>query len=740
MRILSKLTVSNLKRNKKRSIVTMIGVALSVALIFTVIAISTSFFGTIKNYQRDTFGDFHQSFENIPGDKLSIVENAYGVESYYYSEPVTFGMDTFWYEGLEDPYPTELYQRIDQLADSDRVAGKNYTIYVRYTKPQRHERYGKDIIYALEDAGIEGTHTRVNKYLLRYDGDVDYNTTTILFSVGTLVVGILVIASIFTIRNSFNISTTERIREFGMLSSVGATPGQIRKSVILEALIIGLFAIPAGILIGFLATFILLIITNSLLDLGYSLSLYVPLWAIGANAALGLIIVWLSSASAAIRASRLSPIEAIRSTQDIKVKSKKLRTSKFVSHYFGVGGVVASKNLKRSRQKYRTTVISIVVSVAMFVGLSSFVIDGKRIVEQYVPDFGADYMISGGTDEQYRELMQKYDVKDYVYYRDVTTQGRRNIMIVSREYFEKYARSLGIFGDYDRIAILDDYVTYTHSNGATTIKRYTDYKDGDSVSINVYQDDDNEKTAPVELKISKVTDKRPMGIDSLSTPTFFVSENYYDRSNMRLANYNGNLFANPGDRSEELTEYFNNILADRMLKIRQAESEGDEAKLEEVSKEDFMVGIDVKSELKLINNIMLLFSIFLYGFVIVVALIGITNVFNTITTNVILRAREFAMLKSVGMTDDEFKRMIRLETIFYTLRALAFGLPIGILISYGVHVVLINGGMALTYQLPLVPIAIAIVAVSLLVTVIMRYSVRQISRQNIIETIRQDTN
>jgi putative ABC transport system permease protein len=97
------------------------------------------------------------------------------------------------------------------------------------------------------------------------------------------------------------------------------------------------------------------------------------------------------------------------------------------------------------------------------------------------------------------------------------------------------------------------------------------------------------------------------------------------------------------------------------------------------------------------------------------------------------------MLKSVGMTDDEFNRMIRLESTLYTLRALLIGLPIGIVISYGLHYLLGEGGISLSYELPIIPILISIAAVAILISVIMRYSVRQVSKQNIIETIRQET-
>ena len=181
------------------------------------------------------------------------------------------------------------------------------------------------------------------------------------------------------------------------------------------------------------------------------------------------------------------------------------------------------------------------------------------------------------------------------------------------------------------------------------------------------------------------------------------------------------LFANPGDHAADITSYIG------VLNEKKSENEA------------HISSFDLREGEKETQNIILLLAIFMYGFIAVVALIGVTNIFNTITTNVQLRAKEFAMLKSVGMTDDEFRRMIRLESVLYTLRALLIGLPIGIFISYGVHYMLGAGGIGLSYELPIIPILISIAVVTILIMVIMRYSVRQVSRQNIIETIRQDT-
>ena len=140
---------------------------------------------------------------------------------------------------------------------------------------------------------------------------------------------------------------------------------------------------------------------------------------------------------------------------------------------------------------------------------------------------------------------------------------------------------------------------------------------------------------------------------------------------------------------------------------------------------------------KQLNSMVLVISIFLYGFIAVITLIGITNIFNTITTNMNLRSKEFAMLKSVGMTSKEFKRMIRLENIFYGLKALIIGIPIGIGMSYLIYNTFSNS-IQTNYIIPIKSIIISIIFVFVIIGIIMRFAIKKINKQNIIETIRND--
>ena len=133
----------------------------------------------------------------------------------------------------------------------------------------------------------------------------------------------------------------------------------------------------------------------------------------------------------------------------------------------------------------------------------------------------------------------------------------------------------------------------------------------------------------------------------------------------------------------------------------------------------------------------MIIAIFAYGFIIAISLIGITNVFNTINTSMRLRSKEFAMLKSIGMTKKEFNRMIRLESLLYGVKSLLFGIPLGLLGGYAIFRATGNAIM-LNYSFPTMAVLISIVFVFCVVWIIMRASISKVNKQNIIETIRND--
>lgn len=146
---------------------------------------------------------------------------------------------------------------------------------------------------------------------------------------------------------------------------------------------------------------------------------------------------------------------------------------------------------------------------------------------------------------------------------------------------------------------------------------------------------------------------------------------------------------------------------------------------------------NINEQKEQMNAVVLIIAIFAYGFIIVISLIGITNVFNTINTNMRLRSKEFAMLKSIGMTKKEFNRMIRLESLFYGLKSLLIGVPLGLLGGYAIFKATGNTIM-LDYSFPTMAVLISIVFVFFVVWLIMKISISKVNKQNIIETIRND--
>ena len=854
MNILKKLTLKSLKLNKKRTIVTIIGIILSTALICAVAGMITSVQKTLINYAKSHSGNYHVCFKNIPNDELKYIKENKNVQNYFLSKNVGYGklekveneykpyifVMEYDKKGLEQGGVTLLEGRMpensneivipEHLIKSGRI---NYTIGEKITLNLGKRQTKDGLELTQEDAlltdeseetesssksksetedleeivdtkehtytivgiiersnykGIEGFsapgYTAIsymdnendintanisvlysnlkdfqkktediksvieknigssvtvsyNSSLIDYEGGVSDTTMASLYSVGAVVIVIIILSSVFVIRNSFSISVSEKTKQYGMLSSIGATKKQIKKSVLYEGFYIGIIGIPLGILCGMLAVVILLQVVNVLLgdSLNEKCVFSIPILAIIASIVISAITIYLSCILPARRASKISPIEAIRGNDDIKIKAKRVKTSKITKKLFGIGGVIASKNLKRNKKKYRTTVISLVVSISIFISLSSFLDYGGKIVNVYYKDLGYDISVYDGTVENYNEITKLDNVEEYSYSYmtegsvDINKYGSEfgkkriakdgeetnsiTIILINNDYFKKFIEHLGIQStNYKDIAILEDDA-YEYIDEKTVFENYYSLKTGDSIEITLTN---GEKRT---VKISKKTDERPMGYKNVYSNGgyLFVSEDFIqDKTDEK--NFHVGSLVIKSQNPDELENEINNLKKTNNLYSK-------------------LYINNISKYVEENQKIILLISIFLYGFIAVITLIGVTNIFNTITTNMILRSKEFANLKSVGMTTKEFNRMIRLESILYGLKSLLIGIPLGLIGSYCIY----NGiakGLDFGYILPLKSIIIAIIFVFIIVGLTMKYSLNKINKQNIIETIRED--
>ena len=803
MKVLNELSVKDLRLNKKRSIVIIIGIILSTALICGVAGLITSFQKTFVETAKNSQGNYHAIFYNVPKDELKYIEENRSIEDYYLSEELGYSYlsngntsteeeekllvnvismndkflnnmainikdgrlpendselaistrinekfktnykvgDTItlnvgelkgtlenqnanYYDeeqikktdGTEqtteneivnvtsktykivgiierptvaiEPYEAEWFTVITKM----QTINKKANIAVLYTKPNDYVKNTESINQMVTAKsgtkendfnrvnGLDKTYKsykykiKINKELLSFQGaSLDDDTLRTIYGLGAFIMGIVLVSSVFVIRNGFAISITERLKQYGMLSSIGATKKQIKKSVYFEGFILGIIGIPLGILSGIFAIYILVNVVNYILkdyvSSGTLLTYGISWTAIVVSIIVSVVTIWLSCRRSAKKASKITPIEAIRSSEDVKLKAKKIKCPKIITKIFKTGGEIAYKNLKRSKKKYRTTVISIIVSVVIFIAISSFIQYGFKMSNSYYTERNYNYVVYAYTtaspedtekfakeqaenlkmltdisnlpdagdvsinktntfemkiDDKHKSELTDYgkDIKGRFYAMDAENNpiDDVNIIALSKNEYENYLKKIG--GDYetykDGVILIDNNINMDENGKRIQGSMYT-WKKGDIVTGKIGDKEYN-------VKIVARTEERPKGVESMynSNACFIVSEEFINKTGYETAS----LYAQSNDAyklDEEVEQYKkdNNLTNSNLNTFNMEKS--------------------VKAE----NAVVLVISIFLYGFIGVITLIGITNIFNTITTNMNLRKKEFAMLKSI---------------------------------------------------------------------------------------------
>lgn len=853
MSVFSKLTIRNLKLNKKRTIGTIIGIMLSTALICAVAGMATSLQKSmVATTVKDT-GYYHLRLSNVTDEDIEKFRSNRDVQDinsvsdvgYSYLEGSTnsrrpyihlYSMDESSFnnmslELLEGKYPTnnnEIAINEDILKNSskkykigdkitlnlgDRYAGGEYIKpgweYMPYefeynpdgtvkaTKeelqvniikefeivgiisnndlPIRSIDYVSDAGYACVTNGLEEGEKdiyialknpsncvedikemigvdlksdeinqtqyvyKINYELLRWEAlQMSDSNAEMVMAVIIVAIIIIMITSIYCIKNAFSISLTEKIKMYGMLSSVGATKKQIKKSVIQEGMILSLVGIPLGIIFGILAVYILVILVRNILngivevEILFSIS---PIPIIIA-ALLGIVTVYLSSLSAARKARKITPLEAIRSSTEIKINSKKLKSPKIIKKLFGMGGVIAYKNLKRSKKKYRTTVVSIAISVFVFIAVSSLITYLFEAMAGYYKEYDYNIKVTAASNDgqDLLDIVQNENFNNYtlIYnpvkdnetawfeqtnenaYSDFAQKeiGLNNsanglgiaVKGLNSENFKEFVEELHLnYDDVKDKIILNDYYNLYETDGTVKRGRVYNYSKGDTISGKLAGNELN-------LEIVGITDKSPSGLENVSYGIGLIIINIDEYDD--IIDFAPIYLAINADTPTELADH-----------------------LTEAYHDSYVLNID--EQVKFYNAVQLLTSIFAYGFITVITLIGITNIFNTLTSNIELRQKEFAMLKSIGMTKKEFNKMINLETIFYSFKALLYGIILGLIASFAIYKAFAKG-IDLGFILPIQAILISVVFVFVIVFIIMRFAINKVNKQNIIETIRKE--
>jgi len=813
MNTINKFTIRSLKLNKKRTIVTIIGITLSVALICAVAGMVFSFQASIIEHEIKYDGRWHSAFKEVDEKSIDVVANNKKIESYYYTQNLgyakyntTSDLKPYLYlialnhsalqnsglELIDGTFPEEeneivITKEVNRNANQEykigdflnlavfdlKLINENYEEHIEiFTKEYKIVGVVENISYHLDpyqerginvitytknptnninlfvmykkanfvnsqseiltqNFGLDGTYDVIhNRELLQWSGVFSRETLNTLYTIMGIVMGIIVLTSIFVIKNSFSISIVERNKEYGLLSSIGATKKQIKKNVMFEGLTLGLISIPLGIILGLVATFTLSSIVNVLIrDSSKMQFLYIiPYQAVIFASILGTITIYLSCYSIAKKNSNISPIDRVRSSEDIKVKKNKTKTTRIIKAIFKTGGVIAYKNLQRNKKKYRTTVISMIVSVVIFLTVSTFTnYIFKESTKQYKT---MDFNLMITNNEEFEDFYSlTNDIKKLIG-NDKSSVVKTNSAIIDDKYINlEFAQYLGYYENQEnRITLhaigVDAYKEYVKKLGG----KYEDYKDKGILVDEVVTFVDSKlisgESFKVENKIELKIDNETINLEIIKK-TKEVAMPFLESQGSYIV------------VSDEMIDKIGYDLDGGYMVINSTNIDG---LLNDIAKLNNNLNIyNYELEKQNAQNIYLLISIFLYGFIMVITIISITNIINTLTTSINLRRREFAMLKSVGTTSKEFKQMINLESIFLGLKVLIISLPIGMGISYAIYYAISNlNGIFIAYDPNIFSIVVSIVGVFVIVKIIMSYSINKINKQNIIETLRNN--
>lgn len=637
---------------------------------------------------------------------------------------------------------------------------------------------------------------------------------SVLIGLTTVLVLLIAYGSISLIYNSFSISISERIRQFGIMRSIGASNRQIRRMVLFEAFLLAMIGIVLGIIVGCVGIGVTLawvqnnFIVNITNKVGLGLRLVISPLPILIAVLICLVTTIVAAYIPAYKAIHKSAIEAIRQSDEIIIKPNEVKTSKLTQKLFGFAGVMATKNFKRNKRKYRSTILSLALSVILFISAASLTqYVSRMLLIQSSNDHKMNVMYNVYTDEQ-EDIAQRFNMikaipeiqniaitqkifdevyiqRNYIaseywtaenqqYLRRIKDAVGVNVELIfvdddafenlckenkidSSSYFDKtspkgllYNHVIQQFIREDKAIARDVSVIDTDANNVPMFVREYKEIEGYASLHEPYIKDGKQYYLfyPIEyieemkgyenldLRKAKLYPVEEIDIDIPLVAGTQIKENLFtlSRNTMQLIyprSMATTLFTNTDTNYiKRLSNPEIGIQTDNHAIVTQ--------KLEKIKKDngwsaDQIYDFDRDRQ----NNRMfiLVINVFSYGFILLIGVISIANVFNTISTNIILRRKEFAMLRSVGMSEKGFQRMLNYECLIYGGRSLAIGLPISFIFSFFIHYV-INQMVQVDYFIPYVSVLLAIAMVFVVVFITMLYTTRKIRRNNVIEELR----
>ena len=606
-----------------------------------------------------------------------------------------------------------------------------------------------------------------------------------LTAIGIVVFAVIFVSSFAMIYNSFALSVGEQIKYLGMLSSVGATRKQKKKTLYFEGAILGGIGIILGIVLGLLTTFISQSAMNSKIVSimeGYNdnikYSTHISLWVLCLIVILAALTVFVSIISPVQKAARITAIDAIRKTDEIKRKGK-IRTPFIITKLFGFEGDIAFKNLRRNGRKSRTIIACICICAVLFLSCNYFCETFKeasnldyeipyQLTFQYSAESKAQLEKARNYLKTNKRVKRFYSIWEAWY---SILRGDINPYDNSRLYDMSFQNESIFVDKYKFIATQD--ITYTahliddedfnalcKKNGIDYKKYYSPDKDGSIKTIVINGIDRNDEPIFNNNLLGKTIGcydidsektERENKLDENGNQVYFYYKTgctsiykfcdfiKYDKDNpICNLDSSGVAFYAPkcvyDKYSDDDSFYFDyGIETDEPYKV---EKELKDYLSENEAEGDVYNNYNWMMKEKSIISAVQFLS---YAFILLITLITVFNIINTMTAQIAGRKKELAMLKSVGMTPKEFKKTLIFESMFYGLFGLLFGVPLSLVINRVVGYI-ISKDNPIPFSVNIWLYLIACVAVFVIIGLTMIYSLKLIKNNSIIDSLKDDTN
>ena len=766
MKIETKLTLNNIRKNKKRAVFTTISIILCTFLIFTVMLVISSIRNGIDEALTSNDNDYYFALRNLDIEDFNKIKDKEYIDKIYIQS--SKGKELIEYKEQD----TEMLKCFDNL-----------NVYLKFTNINRTCRYCNDIITTLNltyDDVIENCD--INEKLLNVHGIMDISIVTLYgedvtisaganlsYAIDVLILLVLIIFSVLFIiimYNSFLITINERRREYAILNSIGATKDQITTMIFKETTIVGIIGILIGGLLSILGTDIILkIINNILVDTIYNFEISIKIQYLVLLILIVILNIYISAIIPSIEASNTSVIQGIKNNKHIKTKKRR----GILESVLPVEGRIALKNLKRNKSKYRIITLLLVICMTSYIVVETYIKYEEKtstLVDSY--DVDALVYFNSELDIDYETIFENYtkeigDNVEYVEYQvkylpviaepseailygfssskfgdEIIEYENVNIIVLDNETYNNYLNNLG---EENADCIIYNNITNEIINPVNSSNTYEFHQVFDeSYNLNFKIIDTFESTVYEDILNNKVITEyeyRIMDDESLSGKIVYTDE-YLDFFKETSKSSILSIFINEDKYSlikENIQNYIdsNEITSFSMYDYdMNSDTIFIKVKCENIiSFSDYMENIIEEQNLNMYttyitlenqeNIIYVSVLEFLLKLVIgTIIIIGIASSINILNASMNERKKEFEMLNSIGATNRNINKMLIYECIIIFLKALIISLIISIPIIYKIIEYMKNIIVLQETLIPYTNIVIFILAlfiVSLVVTI-----------------------